>query len=31
VANSSSGRLRKNCRKMNTAVELIANGTIIPR
>ena len=31
AAKSSSGSARKNCRKMNTAVELIANGTIIPR
>ena len=30
AANRSSGSCRKNCRNMNTAVELIANGRIMP-
>ena len=30
-SNSSLGSCRKNWRKMNTAVALIANGRIIPR
>ena len=31
ASNSSFGSCRKYCRKMKTAVELIANGAIIPR
>ena len=31
AAKRSSGSARKNCRKMKTAVELIANGAIMPR
>ena len=31
ASNSSRGNCMKNCRKTKTAVELIANGRIMPR